>query len=148
ALPRELTAHQNIALTQEFVSRYIVALGLVADWVYRDEEGNPHVQLLHTLRLAGEHGFGRKSRLVLGENGEPLRVGKKLIYRDIIGDRNDFRKLRLAWGSLVNRHLELAGQSVRIDMRSLKDQGVDRRPEVRLGSASIAIARRRARGSQ
>ena len=50
ALPVELTAEQNIALVRDFVERHITANGMVADWVYHDAPGNPHVHLMTTLR--------------------------------------------------------------------------------------------------
>ncbi|MGH6805307.1 MAG: MobA/MobL family protein, partial [Ensifer adhaerens] len=60
ALPIELTPDKNIALVQEFVDRHITSKGMVADWVYHDAPGNPHVHLMTTLRPLTEHGFGPK----------------------------------------------------------------------------------------
>ncbi|MCD2180347.1 MobA/MobL family protein, partial [Rhizobium sp. C1] len=48
ALPLELTAEQNIALVRDFVDRHITSKGMVADWVYHDAPGNPHVHLMTT----------------------------------------------------------------------------------------------------
>jgi hypothetical protein len=44
----------------------------------------------------------------------------------------ELRDLRGRWESMANQHLERAGRPERIDMRSLKDQGIDRQPERKL----------------
>ncbi len=64
---------QNIALVRDFVERHISPKGMVADWVYHDAPGNPHVHLIMTLRPLTEDGFGAKKIAVIGENGEVLR---------------------------------------------------------------------------
>ena len=46
----ELSKEQNIALMRQFVLEQVLARGQVADWVYHDEPGNPHVHLMTTLR--------------------------------------------------------------------------------------------------
>ena len=60
ALPLELTPEQNIALVRDFVERHILSKGMVADWVYHDNPGNPHIHLMTTLRLLTEDGFVEK----------------------------------------------------------------------------------------
>ncbi len=145
ALPVELSSEQNIALMQDFVKRHIVAMGVVADWVFHDWDGNPHARLLHTIRPVVEDGFGRKTIVVRDEHGHALRRGERnqLVYRAVIGGKNEFLELRKFWGDVVNRHLAAAGHAARIDMRSYKEQGIDMEPTVHVGSAKIAIARRR-----
>jgi ATP-dependent exoDNAse (exonuclease V) alpha subunit len=56
ALPVELSREQNIALMRQFVFEQVLARGQVADWVYHDEPGNPHVHLMTTLRPLTETG--------------------------------------------------------------------------------------------
>ena len=46
---------------------------MVADWVYHDKDGNPHIHLMTTLRPLTDDGFGKKVA-VLGDDGKPLRV--------------------------------------------------------------------------
>ncbi|RUU71379.1 MobA/MobL family protein, partial [Mesorhizobium sp. M7A.F.Ca.MR.362.00.0.0] len=43
ALPLELSVEQNIALVRDFVEKHILSKGMVADWVYHDNPGNPHI---------------------------------------------------------------------------------------------------------
>ncbi|NTV81708.1 MAG: MobA/MobL family protein, partial [Candidatus Aminicenantes bacterium] len=56
ALPEELTRGENIALVREFVRDNLTSKGMVADWVYHDKEGNPHIHLMTTLRPLTEEG--------------------------------------------------------------------------------------------
>ncbi|TBY52501.1 MobA/MobL family protein, partial [Rhizobium leguminosarum] len=67
ALPEELTRAENIALVREFVRDNLTAKGMVADWVYHDKDGNPHIHLMTTLRPLAEEGFGPKKVPVCGE---------------------------------------------------------------------------------
>ncbi|WP_198647803.1 MobA/MobL family protein, partial [Agrobacterium pusense] len=73
ALPIELTADQNIALVRDFVERHVTAKGMVADWVFHDAPGNPHIHLMTTLRPLTEDGFGAKKVAVIGPDGKPVR---------------------------------------------------------------------------
>ncbi|MGC4410911.1 MobA/MobL family protein, partial [Rhizobium sp. ST-5] len=73
ALPVELSTAENIQLMREFVEALITSKGMVADWVYHDVPGNPHVHLMTTLRPLTEGGFGAKKLPVLLPDGGPLR---------------------------------------------------------------------------
>jgi ATP-dependent exoDNAse (exonuclease V) alpha subunit len=54
---------------------------MVADWVYHDAPGNPHVHLMTTLRPLTEDGFGAKKVAVTGPDGKPLRNDAgKIVY--------------------------------------------------------------------
>ncbi|TCA61249.1 MobA/MobL family protein, partial [Rhizobium leguminosarum] len=54
ALPEELTRAENIALVREFVRDNFTSEQMVADWVYHDKDGNPHIHLMTTLRPLAE----------------------------------------------------------------------------------------------
>jgi Ti-type conjugative transfer relaxase TraA len=127
ALPAELTREQNIALMREFVTQEILSRGQVADWVYHDEPGNPHVHLMTTLRPLTESGFGGKKVAVTGEDGKPLRTqAGKIRYALWAGDTPDFLAQRARWIDLQNQHLALADLGVAtkaIDRRKAKRQG-------------------------
>jgi hypothetical protein len=49
---------------------------------------------------------------------------------------------RESWANAVNAALEKAGRPERVDHRSLKDQGIDRIPEPKIGVAATAMKRR------
>lgn len=143
ALPLELSAEQNIALMRDFIASHVVSKGMVADWVYHDAPGNPHVHLMMTLRPLTAEGFGGKKLAVLGEDGKPLRTREgRIVYRLWAGDRDEFQLLRDAWFSLQNRHLALAGLDIRIDGRSFERQGIDLLATTHIGVGATAIKRK------
>jgi Ti-type conjugative transfer relaxase TraA len=143
ALPCELSSDQNVALMRDFIASHVVSKGMVADWVYHDAPGNPHVHLMMTLRPLTPEGFGGKKVAVLGEDGTALRTSEgKILYRLWAGDRDDFQVLRDAWFSLQNRHLALAGLDIRIDGRSFERQGIDLLATTHIGVGATAIERK------
>ncbi|NEK39745.1 Ti-type conjugative transfer relaxase TraA, partial [Rhizobium leguminosarum] len=143
ALPLELTAVQNIALMHDFVAGHITAQGMVADWVYHDAPGNPHVHLMTTLRPLTEDGFGSKKVAVLGPDGKPIRNDAgKIVYQLWAGSTEDFNAFRDGWFACQNKHLALAGLDIRIDGRSFEKQGIDLEPTIHLGVGAKAIERK------
>ncbi|MBO9136745.1 Ti-type conjugative transfer relaxase TraA (plasmid) [Rhizobium sp. B230/85] len=143
ALPLELTPEQNIALVRDFVERHILAKGMVADWVYHDNPGNPHIHLMTTLRPLTEDGFGAKKVAVIGEDGQPLRTNSgKIVYELWAGSTDDFNKLRDGWFERQNHHLALGGIDLRIDGRSYEKQGIELEPTIHLGVGAKAIERK------
>ncbi len=143
ALPMELSAEQNIELVRDFVARHITAQGMVADWVFHDAPGNPHIHLMTTLRPLTESGFGSKKVAVTGPGGQPLRNDSgKIVYELWAGGLDDFNAFREGWFACQNRHLALAGLDVRIDGRSFEKQGIDLTPTIHLGVGTKAIERK------
>ncbi len=143
ALPLELTAEQNIALVRAFVDLHITSKGMVADWVYHDAPGNPHVHLMTTLRPLTKDGFGAKKVAVLGPDGSPIRNDAgKIVYELWAGSIDDFNTFRDGWFACQNRHLALAGLDIRIDGRSFEKQGIDLEPTIHLGVGTKAIERK------
>lgn len=143
ALPVELTTEQNIALMRQFVAQEILSRGQVADWVYHDEPGNPHVHLMTTLRPLTEERFGGKRVALLDEDGTPLRTkAGKIRYALWAGDKQEFLAQRARWIDLQNHHLALAGLEVRVDGRSYAERGIDLVPTTHIGVAAKAIDRK------
>lgn len=150
ALPVELSREQNIALMREFVRDEVLARGQIADWVYHDDAGNPHVHLMTTLRSLTEHGFGPKKVAVTGKDGEVLRDGAgKIIYRPWAGEKAEFLAARQAWLDLQNRHLALAGLDIRVDGRSYLERGLDvvAMPHIGVAARSMSEKARQAGGT-
>ncbi|WCK69391.1 Ti-type conjugative transfer relaxase TraA [Agrobacterium tumefaciens] len=145
ALPLEFTPEQNIALVRDFVEKHIRAKGMVADWVYHDNPGNPHVHLMTTLRPLSEDGFGSKKVAVIGEDGQPMRTKSgKILYELWAGSTDAFNVLRDGWFERQNHHLALAGIDLRIDGRSYEKQGIELEPTIHLGAGAKAIERKAA----
>ena len=136
ALPKELTAEQNIELAREFVTS-LTARGQVADWAFHNEPGNPHVHIMTTLRAVTEDGFGPKRITVLGENGAPMTYsdGKRTrgVYKFFNGEKDDLKAERALWQDLANAHLLKYGHSETIDHRSFADRGIELQPTVHRG---------------
>ncbi|NRF17634.1 Ti-type conjugative transfer relaxase TraA [Agrobacterium pusense] len=148
ALPIELSIEQNIELVRDFVERHITAEGMVADWVFHDAPGNPHIHLMTTLRPLTEDGFGSKKVAVAGPDGKALRNDSgKIVYELWAGGLDDFNAFRDGWFACQNRHLALAGLDIRIDGRSFEKQGIDLTPTIHLGVGTKAIERKAARGN-
>lgn len=148
ALPIELSAEQNIELVRDFVARHITADGMVADWVFHDAPGNPHIHLMTTLRPLTEDGFGSKKVAVTGPDGQPLRNHSgKIVYELWAGGLEDFNNFRDGWFACQNRHLTLAGLEIRVDGRSFEKQGIDLTPTIHLGVGTKAIERKAASGN-
>ncbi len=143
ALPLELTDQQNIALMRDFVEQHIRSKGMVADWVYHDASGNPHVHLMTTLRPLTEDGFGAKKVAVVGPDGNAVRNDAgKIVYELWAGSTDDFNSFRDGWFACQNRHLALAGLDIRVDGRSFENQGIDLEPTIHLGVGTKAVERK------
>ena len=128
ALPREMRPDDAIELARAFVEREFVRRGMVADLnVHCDigEDGlpRPHAHVMLALREVDAEGFGAKAR-----------------------DWNSTALLehwREAWAEHVNVRLAELDHDIRIDHRSLKDQGIELEPQFKIGPAA---ARSEARG--
>ncbi len=143
ALPIELSAEQHIELMRDFVAQHITSQGMIADWVFHDAPGNPHVHLMTTLRPLTPDGFGSKKVAVTGSDGNVLRNDSgKIVYQLWAGGLDDFNAFRDGWFACQNRHLALAGLDIRIDGRSFEKQGVELRPTIHLGVGTKAIERK------
>lgn len=143
ALPLELSAEQNVALVRDFVEKHVLAKGMVADWVYHDSPGNPHIHLMTTLRPLTGDGFGSKKVAVIGEDGQSVRTRSgKILYELWAGSTDDFNVLRDGWFERLNHHLALCGIDLRVDGRSYERQGIDLEPTIHLGVGAKAIERK------
>ncbi len=148
ALPNELSRTENIALVRDFVRDSLVSRGMVADWVYHDKKGNPHVHVLTTLRPLTAEGFGPKYVAILDDRGEPLRFKTPnrpkgaIIYRPWAGNKATLEEWKLAWAQTLTHHLTLAGHDIRIDGRSYEEQGLRGMGQRHLAPARAARLRK------
>ena len=128
ALPHELSQAEGIALAQEFVRRQFISRGMVADlnvhWSKEpDGEVKPHAHVMLSMREIDGDGFGKKQRA----------------WNDV----GLLREWREGWAELANARLAELGHDIRIDHRSLRDQGITLEPQHKIGPAG---ARREERG--
>ena len=143
ALPVELSKAQNIALVRQFVHEQVLGRGQVADWVYHDDPGNPHIHLMTTLRPLTETGFGGKKVAMIGADGQAVRTKTgKIQYRLWAGEKAEFLEQRQRWLDLQNQHLALGGFEIRVDGRSYAERGIDLVPTTHIGPGAKAIERK------
>ena len=106
ALPKELDREGRTALMRGYIEAAFTAQGMVADWVIHDKgDGNPHAHVMLTLRTLGEDGWGRKNR--------------------DWNHSSTLRQWRMSWAEHANLALERAGLAERVDLRTLKEQGLE-----------------------
>jgi len=118
SLPHELADDQRQALVRQFVRDHFVSRGMVADVNIHThspsgDERNDHAHILLTTRTLTASSFGPKDR--------------SWNSRDFVHDTRE------AWAEAQNRTFERLGLDLRVDHRSLADQGIDREPEPKLG---------------
>ncbi|BAZ47350.1 hypothetical protein NIES4102_43960 (plasmid) [Chondrocystis sp. NIES-4102] len=126
ALPQELTSTQNQQLVRDFVLEELVDLGMAADVnIHQSHTAipNPHAHILLTAR---------------GFEGEEFAKKKN---RDWF-NRDHLKRLRAKWADHVNKNLTIHGSQERVDHRSWKDKGIERIPQIHLGPAASAMARK------
>ena len=123
ALPAELTHAQKQELTREFVRGEFTEQGMIADIGYHDfDSHNPHAHIMLTMREVDADGFGKKRR----------EWNKRQVLE----------RQRKAWEEYANRALERAGFEERIDRRTLKEQGIEREPQIHLGAKVLEMEAR------
>ena len=144
AIPRELSPEQYADLLRDYCREFFVSKGMCADFAIHDKgDGNPHAHILLTMRSMDEKGkFLPKSRKVydLNENGERIRLssGRWKSHKENTVDWNDQKYAeiwRQGWSDTVNRYLEAAGRTERLDLRAYARQGIDKIPTVHMGAA-------------
>jgi ATP-dependent exoDNAse (exonuclease V) alpha subunit len=125
AVPPELSAQAQFQTAVDWAKKDLVGSGMVAEVsLHHTKTGqNPHVHILCTMR-----------RL----EGEKFSSKKATEWNDV----GLLVKQRESWAEAVNAALEKAGRVERVDHRSLKDRGIDREPEPKIGVAATAMKRR------
>lgn len=139
SLPHELDASARLGLAREFaadlVDRYGVAVDMCLHAPHRQgDQRNYHVHYLLTTRAAEPQGLAsRKSDLELSDrdrkkNGLPTR-------------KIELHQIRERWAAHVNRALERAGQTERVDHRSYEERGIDKGATRHLGPKATKMER-------
>lgn len=131
ALPSELSPAERRNLALDFAKDMANREGCAVDVAIHapGREGdnrNHHAHILRTTRKVEADGLGAKL--------DTEQAGRKR--------KDDLEQVRERWADLSNKALERAGHSIRIDHRSLKEQGIDREPTVHLGPAASGYERR------
>ena len=122
ALPHELGKDERIAAAREFAGALVELYGIAADVAVHEpsrsgDQRNWHAHVLCTTRQITNEGFGDKAELEWS-NTNLAKEGKPYSSLQI-------REIRMLWQEIANEHLAQAGHEVRIDHRSLAEQGID-----------------------
>ena len=145
ALPVELSMEQNISLAHEYVQKYFVTHGMVADVAIHDTDtGNPHCHVMLTLRPLNEDGtWGAKSRkeYILDKHGERIKLPSgewksRKVYTVDWNEKTKAEDWRKGWADTVNATFERLGITERLDHRSYERQGNGLIPTIHLGVAA------------
>ena len=128
ALPNELNKEQRIALVQDFAKQIVARHGCAVDAHLHDDkasyksEENQHAHIMLSTRRLEPEGFTKKTREL-----DEKKSGEVVYWRE-------------QWAKTANEHLREYG--IEIDHRSLKDQGLEREPTIKMGVAASALERR------
>lgn len=125
AVPPELSSKEQFDLAVSWAQAELVNKGMVAEVsLHHTRTGkNPHAHILCTMRKLDGDKFNVK------KSTEWNHVGLLMEWRE-------------SWAGAVNTALEKAGRDERVDHRSLKDRGIDRIPEPKIGVAATAMKRK------
>ena len=109
-LPRALSREAQIDLMRGYIQEAYTSRGTVVDWVLHDKgDGNPHAHLMLPTRFLDVDAWGGKDRR--------------------LDARQTITEVRRTWERHANMILEREGLRDRVDMRSLKEQGIKLLPE-------------------
>ena len=108
SLPVELSREQNVDLMRSFLKATFADRGMIADWVIHDIDANPHAHVMLTMRDLAEDGWAKK-------NASWNKIAL-------------LREWRFEWAAFANDALERAGYDIRIDHRTLAEQGIEIEP--------------------
>ena len=139
ALPHELNRGQRVELVRAFAgelaNRYGVAVDFSIHLPHRSgDERNHHAHIMTTTREVTATGLGPKAAI---EWSDTDRRKKGLEPA-----KTEVKAIRERWAALTNEHLLERGIEVRVDHRSLQEQGIDREPQSHLGPAVSGMERR------
>lgn len=143
ALPDELTAEQNAALVADVIEVLAPGkpyqLAVHAPTSSLGGRSNPHLHLMTCDRV--DDGIERPAERFFARHNSkcPERGGRKKASggRSRMQLRHDVTTVRKSVADTINHHLEINGHAARVDHRSLREQGIDRRAERHLGPARI-----------
>lgn len=141
--PRELKMQESIRLVQDFIKSEVGKAHAFTVAVHcptaLDGKSNPHAHIMLTERA--NDGVERSLEMFFSRanSRNPERGGAR---KDPDWNRqNKIPELRESWCRHVNQALERNHVDFRVDHRSLKEQGIDREPEPKLGSAEASLLR-------
>jgi hypothetical protein len=144
ALPRELTPDERRGLVEDFVRRelgdqHVYQWAIHTPKAALEKGEQPHAHIMYSeRRLDGierdPDQFFKRYNAKNPEKGGAQKASGGKARGEM---KQELLELRERWADVQNIHLQLNGHDVRVDHRSLKDQGIDRAPEKHLGGAGV-----------
>ncbi len=144
SLPRELGRSERIELLEEFLDEVFHTrfpyTAVIHNPTALDGKPNPHAHVMFSERAFD--GIERPPETFFSRaNKKHPEKGGAAKDRDW-SKRDKIAQLRSSWELSVNEALARAGKRERVDLRSLKAQGIDRPPEPKLGQSRTAMYRK------
>lgn len=144
ALPRELTPEQRLGLVEDFVrqelgDQHVYQWAIHTPKAALDGGEQPHAHIMYSeRRLDGierdPDQFFKRYNSKAPEKGGAQKASGGRARGEL---KQELLELRERWADVQNRHLHLHGHDVRVDHRSLKEQGIERDPEKHLGGSGV-----------
>jgi hypothetical protein len=94
----------------------------------------PHAHLMYSERTVDGIERGAEQYFKRYNGQHPERGGCR---KDSAGTEERLLEIRQRWAEVQNAHLQQQGHAVRVDHRSLADQGIERAPEQHLGGRRV-----------
>jgi hypothetical protein len=135
ALPRELDEQQRIELLKDWVKQEIGDKHPYSLAIHNpkamDGGEQPHAHLMFNERRRDGIARDPDQYFKRYNSKHPERGGAQKLNtgKDHATRKQEIKEIRNRWETLCNQHLERAGQSIRVNLKSLKDQGINRPPE-------------------
>lgn len=121
ALPFELSTEERKELVRSFVQ----------------EIGNGQIPWIAAIHQEGEDEHNPHAHIVIRDRH--IVTGKRVAK---LSEKGSTEFIRWLWEQKANEALANSGHEARIDRRSLKDQGIRRRPQIHVGPNAEAIAKK------
>ena len=135
ALPRELDEQQRIELLKDWVKQEIGDKHPYSLAIHNhkamDGGEQPHAHLMFNERRRDGIARDPDQYFKRYNSKHPERGGAQKLNtgKDHATRKQEIKEIRNRWETMCNQHLERAGQSIRVNLKSLKDQGINRPPE-------------------
>ena len=151
AIPKELNRTEQIELVRNYVKDNFVNNGMCADVNIHDKgDGNPHAHIMLTMRPikeSGEWGAKAKKEYILDKNGEKIKLKSgqyksKKIETTNWNTKEFLQSYRKDWADKINEKLKQKGINERVDHRSYKEQGIEKKPTIHEGYIARKMEKR------
>lgn len=121
-LPRNLDVEQHKEVIRTFIGENLTKHGLVADYAIHSPDAsdggkNPHAHIMFTLRPVEKDGFGKK---LTG-------------FKNVLDNPETIPQWRKSYETILNDASQKADSTIHFDLRNLKDRGIDRLPQPKIG---------------